>query len=375
MIIPVLPLYLRDNGLSYQLVTSVLAAAGVGALVGQVPIGAVISRLGEWRVVIGATLLLGVSITALGLTTTTVALAVFRFAGGIGNTGWTLSRSSFVSTWVEPHVRGRVSSTFGGVIRAAWLTGPLLGGFVASRYGFTAAFAVTGAVTLAGIVPLLSIRARQTMPAPRPRTDRPRLREILRRNRGPLVAAGAVQICVTAAREGRFAVIPLLGAALGLDVAKVGILVAVGAASDLLLFPLAGWLMDRFTRLAASVPALSLFAVGLFVAAAATTPTVLMLGAAITGLGNGIGAGTMLTLGADIAPRADASRFLSLLGSVRDAGRVLGPLAVGVVADQVGLPASAVVLGILALVAVGLLIGVLGDTTHSQAALGTSQTG
>ena len=144
MIIPVLPLYLRDNGLSYQLVTSVLAAAGVGALVGQVPIGAVISRLGEWRVVIGATLLLGVSITALGLTTTTVALAVFRFAGGIGNTGWTLSRSSFVSTWVEPHVRGRVSSTFGGVIRAAWLTGPLLGGFVASRYGFTAAFAVTG---------------------------------------------------------------------------------------------------------------------------------------------------------------------------------------------------------------------------------------
>ena len=161
-------------------------------------------------------------------------------------------------------------------------------------------------------------------------------------------------------------VIPLLGAALGLEVANVGILVAVGAASDLLLFPLSGLLMDRFTRLAASVPALSLIAVGLFVAAAATTPAALVAGAAIAGLGNGMGSGIMLTIGADIAPRADAVQFLSLLGSAREAGRVFGPIAVGVVADRIGLRASAVALGILALVAVGLLVLVLGDTKHAQ---------
>jgi MFS family permease len=369
MLIPILPLYLRENGLSYQLVTAVLAAAGLGALVSQVPIGAAISRIGEWKVVTGATLLLGAAIAALGFTSTTLALAALRFTGGLGNTGWTLSRQSFVSTSVAPQVRGRVSSTFGGVIRVAWLLGPLLGGFVAARFGFSAAFAVTGAVTAAGLLPLLTAEARATMPPPRPRRERPRLRDTVRRNRGPLVAVGAVQICVVAAREGRFAVIPLLGAALGLDVAKVGVLVAVGATSELVLFPLAGWLMDRYTRLAAIVPSLSLFALGLFVAAAATTPGMLMVGAAVTGLGNGIGAGTMLTMGADIAPRADASRFLSILGSVREAGRMFGPLAVGVVADRAGLAASAVVLGIVALVGVGLLVGVLGDTTHRQAAL------
>lgn len=366
MLIPILPLYLREIGLSYQLVTTVLAAAGIGGLLGQVPIGTAITRLGERRVVVAATLVLALSIALLGVSSTTIVLASFRLTGGFANTGWTLSRHSFVSTSVAPEVRGRVSSTFGGVARTAWLLGPLLGGIAAASFGYTAAFALTGVVTLTGLIPLLSADARHGMPPPKAPADRRRLWDVFRRNRGPLIAASTVQIFVTGARAGRLVVIPLLGAALGLDVANVGVLVAVGGATELLLFPLSGWLMDRFSRLAASVPALSLIAVGLFVAAAATTPAVLVVGAAIAGLGNGLGAGILLTIRADIAPRGDAVQFLSLLGSAEEAGRVFGPVVVGVIADRIGLGASAVALGIVALVAVGLLVGVLGDTTHSQ---------
>ena len=366
MLIPVLPIYLREIGLSYQTLTAVLAAAGLGGLIGQVPMGAVIARVGERRVLIVAPLLLAASTALLGVTSVALALASFRIAAGLGNAGWSLAYGAFISTSVAADVRGRASSTFGGVQRIAWLVGPIAGGFVAARFGFDTAFAVTGLVMATGIVPLLSSQVKEIMPVPEPREDHPPLRDIYRRNRGPLVAAGAVSIFVAAAREGRVVVIPLLGAALGLDLADVGILVAVGAASDMLLFPLAGWLMDRFTRLAASVPALTLLAIGLFVAAAATSPAILVLGAAIAGLGNGIGAGIMLTLGADIAPPADASRFLSLLGLAREAGWVMGPLAVGFVADRAGLAAGAVVVSFFALVAVALLVGVLGDTRQAQ---------
>ena len=249
-----------------------LAAAGLGGLIGQVPMGAVIARVGERRVLIVASLLLAASTALLGVTSVALALASFRIAAGLGNAGWSLAYGAFISTSVAADVRGRASSTFGGVQRIAWLVGPIAGGFVAARFGFDTAFAVTGLVMATGIVPLLSSQVKEIMPVPEPREDHPPLRDIYRRNRGPLVAAGAVSIFVAAAREGRVVVIPLLGAALGLDLADVGILVAVGAASDMLLFPLAGWLMDRFTRLAASVPALTLLAIGLFVAAAATSP-------------------------------------------------------------------------------------------------------
>ena len=369
MLIPILPLYLRDVGMSYQLLTVVLAAAGVGGLVGQVPIGAAINRFGERRTVVGAIGLLAVSIAVLGLITTTVALAAFRFVGGLAATGWSLSPQSMVSTAVAPAVRGRVSSTFGGVARVAWLLGPLLGGFIAAEFGYTAAFAATGVITVTGIVPILSAQTAGVMAPPQKRSARIRSSVVFRDNRGPLLAASAVSIGVAAAREGRKVVIPLLGAALGLDVARVGVLVAVGAASDILLFPLAGWLMDRFTRLAASVPALTLLAVGLFVAATANSPDMLMVGAAITGLGNGVGSGMMLTIGADIAPPGNVVQFLALLGSARESGRVFGPVAVGVVADSIGLAASAAVLGVIALVAAAVLILVLGNTRDAQVGL------
>lgn len=188
-------------------------------------------------------------------------------------------------------------------------------------------------------------------------------------HRRPLIAAGVVQFVIIAVREGRLVVIPLLGAALGLDVASVGLLVAVGAASDLLLFPLAGWLMDRFSRLAASVPAISLLGLGVLIAAQAETTALLTAGAALAGVGNGMGAGILVTIQGDLAPADAAGQFLGLLGVARNLGRILGPLSLGLAADRFGLDTSASLLAAGALLAVILLVGVLGDTSNGRTRL------
>ncbi|MFQ5557880.1 MAG: hypothetical protein ACE5GB_10300, partial [Acidimicrobiales bacterium] len=57
MLVPVLPLYLRDTGLSFGVVSTVLAAAGVGAMVGGVPAGGALARAPE-KVVMAAALTL-----------------------------------------------------------------------------------------------------------------------------------------------------------------------------------------------------------------------------------------------------------------------------------------------------------------------------
>ncbi|MDH3500396.1 MAG: MFS transporter [Acidimicrobiia bacterium] len=365
ILIPVLPIYLRDIGLSYTLVTTVLAAFGVGALAAQIPIGAAVSRLGERTVMAAAVLLIGVSVALLGFTAVTLALVALRIVAGIGSTGWLLSRHSFITSAIPSDVRGRVASTFGGVSRLALFIGPVVGGFVAERWGFEAAFTVTGLLTATGIIPLLATLPADATPDPATRLrGRGALRRVIRDHRRPLAVGGLVQLGVVAVREGRLAVIPLLGAALGLDVREVGFLVAIGAASELVLFPVAGMLMDRFGRLTALLPSLVLLGIGLLVAAAAASAPVLVVAGVVVGLGNGLGSGTMLTIGADLAPPGDPSRFLSVIGTTRDTGRVLGPLMVGWLADTMGLSGSAAALAVVAFVTAGFSAGVLGDTSR-----------
>jgi len=90
-----------------------------------------------------------------------------------------------------------------------------------------------------------------------------------------------------------------------------------------------------------------------------------MAAAALIGLGNGLGSGTMMTLGADLAPPGATGEFLGLWRLVGDVGGVGGPLAVGVVADELGLDGSAVVIAGLGLAATLTLAFLVRETRQS----------
>ena len=64
----------------------------------------------------------------------------------------------------------------------------------------------------------------------------------------------------------------------------------------------------------------------------------------VIGFGNGIGSGTMMTLGADLAPREATGEFLGVWRLIGDVGSTGGPLVVGGIADLVGLTLSALTL-------------------------------
>ena len=60
MLLPILPVYLTDLGLSFTSATVVLAATGVGATASGLPLGAALSRVGE-RALLVASILLSAS--------------------------------------------------------------------------------------------------------------------------------------------------------------------------------------------------------------------------------------------------------------------------------------------------------------------------
>ncbi len=373
MLVPLLPLYLADVGLSESLLGLVIAAAGIGGMVSQIGWGRLIDRVGENTVLIMSVGVIVFSVAVFGVIGSAVALAALRLFGGAGSAGWVLSRQTFLTHATDPTTRGKAMALFGGTTRSAFLVGPVIAGAVAEFAGFPAAFLVAAITTAVGALPLIFLRQRDgedrtfrrtADSQEKPKAARPSLRPHL----SNLALAGSGQVLVIAVRSGRFVVLPLIGESVGLSPTDVGLLIGLGGLADLLLFPVAGVLMDRFGRLYAIVPAFTLMGAGLFLLATATTGLAVTIAAVVIGIGNGLGSGTMLTLSADLAPPDAPSGFLAALGTIRDAGKVAGPLAVGVITDVASLSVSATVMGATALAAAGVIAFGIGETLDKSPA-------
>jgi MFS family permease len=251
MLVPVLPLYLKDQGISLALIGVVLGATGIGAGLAGLPIGSLIARFGENRVMLGALSAIGISTALLGVTNTAIALILLRTIFGAGISGMRLSSQTWVTRRVGSGMRGRALAMVGGSTRFGLFVGPLIGGVLVDLVGFSTTFLISGAVTSIGILALLQsaadsaeIRAGFDQP-----TERRGLLRSLRTHRRLLARTAVVPLLVIAVREGRQTVMPLIGEDLELSATAVGALVAVSAGADLLLFPVSGILMDRFGRL------------------------------------------------------------------------------------------------------------------------------
>ncbi len=354
-----LPLYLTEVGLGYLSLSAVLTAAGVGSMLGGVPAGDGVARIGERRMLALGVAAIFVTTAALATTDDVVVLFLLQFLAGVGAIAMRLAGQTWIARTAEVAVRGRLLSAMGGIRRFGAFLGPVIAGVTIDRFGFTVAFAVAGIVAGVGLVPLLA-GARGTGPGPV--KDRIPLRQVLARHGRLLLIVTSGPILIMAARRGRSVVLPLIGDDLGLSPTTVGLLVAISTGADLALFPVAGYLMDTFGRLTAIVPAFTLMGLGLFALALADGGLPVALAGALIGVGNGLSAGTMMTLGADLAPEDAPSQFLAGFASLQDWGQIAGPLLVGWVAAGVGLAASAAALGVVLFVGVGLIVWTVGET-------------
>ena len=71
--------------------------------------------------------------------------------------------------------------------------------------------------------------------------------------------------------------------------------------------------------------------------------------AAVLGVGNGLSSGILLTLGADVAPRADPAPFLGSWRTLTDAGGAISPLLVSAITAVSSLSIATGFVGVVAL--------------------------
>lgn len=338
-IIPIMPSFVDSFGVSALVLGLILAADGFGMLLSEIPAGRIVQRVSPKWAMGSAGILMAGATAIISFVTNVLTVAILLALMGVGIALWGLSRHAYLAAITIRGNRGRASSVFGGVSRIGVFLGPLVGGFLGGRFGFSAPFLAYSAVAVIGVAVVLIF-----VPAMEPRgvATRAATKAQLSAARPLLLRAGVPQALIQTLRAGRKILLPLVASlVLGLDLETTGLIVAIAGGVDMALFPVAGWMMDRFGRKFAIVPSIVLQTIGMACLPFVSSVTGLMLVALLLGFGNGISAGTMMTLGADLAPSGAVAVFLSYWRLIGDAGSMLAPLLVGSAAQLIGLSGSA----------------------------------
>ena len=366
--IPVIPLFAKDLGAGLGLVGLIVAIRGIGSMLFDVPAGLFVSRFGGRATMTAGTI--GTALAALGMAFSTNAwqLAALMLVSGASMAIWMVSRLTYITEASPPSSRGRAIALVGGSNRVGVFIGPLIGGFVGSAYGLPAVFLVQAFVVTLGTLFVLTrtpahIAAATTTEGGRAHA---RVGRTLIEYRRAFLTVGPVALALVLMRQARQVIIPLWGDQIGLDVAQIGVVFSVASAADMTLFYPVGVVMDRFGRKWAVVPSLLTLAAGMMLIPVAQSFAPFLVVGFLTGIGNGLGSGVVMTLGADLAPRDRAGEFLGVWRLVSDGGAAVAPLAVGAAAEVLTLGIASVVTGGLGLVAAGVMVLFVAETLRRE---------
>ncbi len=368
VLLPVLPLYLIEQGISLSLVGVIIGAVGVGSALGGIPASVFGQRFGNDTLMLVSVAMQAAVVLAFGFTELAVALVVLRVATGIGMSGTRQSRQVYIARSVDVGLRGRVMSLVGGTNRFTFVVGPLLGGWVYEEWGSESVFVLAAAITAIGLLWIALPGGSDPHDTHNRHAEQPRVGVALRRHGRLLARASLGPMLIMAAREGRYVVIPLFGDRFELSASLIGVLVAVGTAADFVLFPVSGFIMDRFGRLYSMVPAFSLMALGLLLLAVADSTSEVVVAGIVIGVGNGLSSGSMLTMSTDLAPDDAYGPFIAGFNMAAGAGSLVGPTVVGWAAESIGLGASAIALAITLGFGLSWIVFVIGETGRSNRA-------
>jgi MFS family permease len=375
-IIPMIPRVAGDLGATLAIAGLVAALLMVGELVGDIPSGWLVARVGERPAMIGASLLSILGLVVCVLAPNPWALGFGIFLVGLATAVFALARHAFMTSFVPIAYRARALSTLGGTFRAGFFIGPFLTAGVLQLTGTaSSAFWIHIGACLAAA--LLLILLRDPTASFGSVTEARAVREPLREgevlveqeahglfrtiyeNRGVLTKLGAGAALIGALRSSRAIILPLWAVSIGIGDTDTALIIGIASGIDFALFYVSGQIMDRFGRLWSAVP--SMVGLGLGHLALAFTHDVpetvvwFISAAMFMSLANGVGSGILMTLGADLADKANPAPFLGAWRFTGDLGNALGPLLVAAITG-VSIALAAGTMGVLGLLGAGILL-------------------
>jgi MFS family permease len=349
-VVPIITLSALDLGASPSVAAFTVALTLIADLFFAVPAGALVHRVGERKALMGAAAADAVAALFAVTATSLPALMAAVFAMGFTSSVFLVARQSYLIDAVPFAMRARAMSTLGGVHRIGLFVGPFVGAPIVHFWGPRAGFAVAVA---AGVLGTLLVWWAPDLTAEHEEAARLEApvgtARLLWNHRRTYLTLGLAIAVVGAVRSSRVVLVPLWAAQSGLSASTTAVIFGIAGGVEMLLFYPAGSVMDRFGRVWIAVPCVVV--VGLSLGALPLTGTALGIGllAVVGAIGNGIGSGIVMTLGADVAPVVGRSQFLGGWRFVSVIGGSGAPVLISAVTAVSGLVAACLGIGVLAL--------------------------
>ncbi|MGF1666732.1 MAG: MFS transporter [Acidimicrobiia bacterium] len=358
-VIPVIVLLALDLGASPAMAGVIVALKGLGTVLFDAPAGVLVARIAERNAMVAATVTLALAAGGIALGPGLMAYAGLVVILGAGSSVWTLARIAYAMEASPAGHRGRVMSTMGGFTRVGLTVGPFLGGAATLVLGLAGPFLVQA---LLGVIATATLSLSKSAIAPPDGRRHMPLTRVFIDHRRVFATAGVAMVCVEAIRASRQVIIPLWGSQIGMTAGQISVIFGISAAMEVVAFYPVGVLMDRKGRKWASVPSVSLLAVGVAAIPLTSSVLTLTLVGILIGLANGMGSGLNMTLSSDLAPPEARSEFIGLWRLVGDLGTTGGPMLVAGITAIATLGVSAVGMGLVGAAGAALLLLVVPET-------------
>lgn len=369
-ILPIIPLVATNLGATLAVAGLIAAMVMVGQLIGDIPSGWVVSRIGERAAMIWSALVAVVGLVLSLLAPTPMLLGLAMLLVGLATAVFALARHAFMTSFVPIAYRARALSTLGGTFRLGFFIGPFISAAVIHLTGDTRSVFlvfIVGCLGAAGLLLLLrdpssALAATRALTAGESLVARESqgLFRTIWASRGVLARLGSGAALIGAMRASRLVILPLWAVSIGIADAQTAIIIGIAGAVDFALFYVSGQIMDRFGRRWSAVPSMIGLAAGhlalAFTHDAHAAVAWFIAAAMLMSVANGIGSGILMTLGADLADRRNPAPFLGAWRFTGDAGSAAAPLALSAITAALSLAVASGVMGALGLLGAAILL-------------------
>lgn len=329
-IIPLVPGYADEFGLSKLEAGLLVAAYGAGALMGGIPAGLLARRIGPRATVVAGLLALAGASVAFALADGPLALGISRLAQGVASVATWSGALAWVVAGTPRARRGEVLGTVFAFAILGFIAGPMLGA-LAELIGIRASFAIIAAivVALAGVAALApSIPAEAGVPG-----------AVGRALRDPAFLVGLWLALLPAFLFGVLDVlVPLALDAEGWSAFAVAAVFVVAGLAETGVNPVIGRLSDRRGRLYPIRWALGVWVLVSIGFAVADVPLLIAGLVVVASIATGGFYTPGMALVSDRAEAAELAQGLAfgILNTAWAAGAMVGPALGGAVADALG---------------------------------------
>lgn len=359
LILPLLPFWAQRLGASPTGIGLILTIYALAQFIFTPILGRLSDRYGRKPIIALSLLIEALSFALSALAGSFAFLLVARFIGGLGasNIG---SAQAVVSDTTPPEGRARGMGLIGAAIGLGFVIGPAIGGVLAPL-GSTVPFWVAMAVALINAALVFSF-----LPETRKRNEATSdhsqnmlfagWRYVLRS--GALARLIVVYLLFTIAFTAMEALFPLFTQkAFGWGATQNGyVFTYVGIIIVIMQGGLVGQLVKRFGEKSLAIAGLVMLATGLILLTWSTSLALLLIALAMLSAGDGAVATTISTLLSFVSPQDAQGETLGLAQGMGGLGRILGPLAAGLVFEIGGPGAPFLAGGILVALATLLLL-------------------